>query len=129
SEKQKAAIERAASLWAERLKPAPGARPAIINVGTNLEENASGDSPEQATGKNRTKNAMQLVFAGQRDVEQNAGADAHFVMGTLDFDDGDALPSQLPVSGKFDFVATAFHELAHGLGIGASVGFAFDDED
>jgi len=68
SEKQKAAIARGISIWADRIKPTPGARPAVINIGTYDDVGAEAESHEVRTGENRSKTALQLVFAGQGDV-------------------------------------------------------------
>lgn len=121
TDSQKADIVRGVKGWAERIKAAPGARPAVINVGTIDDATASAASPLLRTGEQSSMNALQLVLRNQLDAQQDAklkaSGDLTIEVGTYDFAEGNGLPSQLPASDKMDFVATIFHEVAHGLGI------------
>lgn len=118
---QKADILRGVKGWAERIRATPGARPAVINVGTIDDANASASGPLLGTGKQSSMTALQLVLGNQLNAQQDAAlkaaGDLTISVGTFDFAEGNRLPSQLPASDKMDLVATIFHEMAHGLGI------------
>lgn len=114
---QKRKILAAMSYWAEIIQPAAGQRPAIVNVGTFDQENAAGWSENVSDNSAFSLTKLQAALQGKPTGELNSGSHAMFIMGQLDFDTLAYVPSQLPRSGQFDSFGTAFHELAHGLGI------------
>ncbi|PLC50483.1 autotransporter domain-containing protein [Pollutimonas subterranea] len=117
--KQKGKIESSISYWAEIIKPEPGQLPAIINVGTFNQANASGTStPLTDEDGGIAITQIQAALMGEDADELTFGSHAQFVMGKLDFDTIDYVPAQLPrPDGQADLVGVAFHELAHGLGV------------
>ena len=119
---QKNKILAAMGYWAEIIKPAPGYPPAIVNIGTNDEPgNAGGLSVEISDG-NVALTQLQAALLGIEFNEQTFGSHAQFVMGLMNFDDLDYVPSQQPRPiNQADLVGVAIHELAHGLGVSNSV--------
>lgn len=126
---QKDKIEAAIQYWAELITPTPGQLPVVINVGTFEDENAAGDAGHLVDGA-ASVTTIQAALQGKDPGPLDFGAHAFFVMGRLDFDDLDYLPSQLPrPEGEIDVYSVAFHELAHGLGIASSIEAVDDDEE
>ena len=120
---QKEKIISAVSYWAELIKPDPELLPAVINVGTFDDVNAAGNS-NPVFGKEGFFSITQIQAAllGVRPDARTFGSHAQFVMGKMNFDSIPYIPSQLlRPDGEADLVGTAFHELAHGLGVGTSI--------
>lgn len=118
--RQKDKIQRAMDLWAELIKPQAGELPAIVNVGTFDDENAAGLSMS-LVNQDISITQLQAALMGLEGDGMTLGAHAHFVMGKMDFDSLDYLPSQTPRSHQTDMTGVAFHELAHGLGITSDI--------
>lgn len=123
SAQQKSKIIAAMSYWAEIIKPTPGQLPAIVNVGTNdVEGNAGGLSEDISDGE-ISMTQLQAALQGIDADELTFGSHAQFVMGLMNYDELDYVPSQQPRPvGQVDLVGVAIHELAHGLGVANSVG-------
>lgn len=120
SRQQKSATQAAIQYWAELIKPALGQLPIPINVGTYDVINAAGYSNDKISGTT-SLTAIQAALLGQDPGPMAYGAHAYFSMGKLAFDQMDYAPSQLAQSPTMvDTYAVAFHELAHGLGVGSS---------
>ena len=119
---QKDKIVNAMRYWAEIIKPAPGAFPAIINTGTYDEVNAFGLS-EPITDGDTKITLLQATLNGISFSESdlNSGSHALFTMGRMGWDSDPSMPSQLPYTGKVNLFSTAIHELAHGLGISSFI--------
>jgi subtilase-type serine protease len=116
---QREKIVTAMQYWAEVIKPVPGQLPAIVNIGTINDNNAYG-----AGGSNEevpvALTNIQAALLNQEVGELVYGSHAQFVMGKLNWDETAYLPSQIPMTGKFELMPTALHELAHGLGVSSS---------
>lgn len=115
---QKDKITEALKRWAEIIKPVPGQLPAIINIGTDDDDNAFGYSVPIPEGQ-ASLTQLQRVLFGMTNGTLAFGSHGQFVMGKMDWDTLPAyVPSQLPrAHSGADLTAVAFHELAHGLGI------------
>lgn len=118
-QKIRAALER----WAEILDLPPGYTPAVINLGTMSEENANayGARLTSPAHPNFMLSALQARLQGIFHGSPN-NPDAVVGVGKLDLDTAPVNPSQLPLTGKADYNAVIFHELAHALGISNTVG-------
>ncbi|MBD9577879.1 autotransporter domain-containing protein [Pseudomonas sp. PDM23] len=117
---QKSKIQKAIEYWATVIRPAPGAPIAVVNVGTNNEDNAGGASDSVQVTETSALTAVQAALIGRNDLVKSLdyGSHAQFQMGNgLTYDSIAYLPSQQPRSTNFDLSATALHELAHGLGV------------
>lgn len=116
---QKDKIMTAMQYWAEVIKPAPGQLPAIVNIGTINDNNAYGSGGSNEEEPVSLTN-IQAALLNQEVDELVYGSHAQFVMGKLNWDETAYLPSQVPMTGKFELMPTALHELAHGLGVSSS---------
>ncbi|MBK1782634.1 autotransporter outer membrane beta-barrel domain-containing protein [Advenella sp. WQ 585] len=116
---QKEKITNAVSYWAELIKPDPDTLPAVINVGTFEDVNAAGTSdPLTKPDSFFSITQLQAALLGVGDEWRTFDSHAQFVMGKMNFDTVPYIPSQQPRhDGPADLVGTAFHELAHGLGV------------
>lgn len=116
--KIRAALER----WAEILNLPAGYTPAVINLGTMNDENANayGASLQSPDHPNFTISALQARLQGIFKGDPT-NPDAVISVGKLDLDMAPVNPSQLPLTGKADYNAVIFHELAHALGISNTV--------
>lgn len=116
--KIRAALER----WAEIIDLPANYTPAVINLGTMNGKNANayGASLTSPSNPHFTLSALQArlqgIFPGSPD-----NPDAVIGVGELDLDTAPVTPSQLPITGKVDYNAVIFHELAHALGISNTV--------
>ncbi len=116
-------IYSAAQYWADIIKVIPGNNPAIINIGTEEEENAFAYSPI-ATEVNGSGTLVSAgVNNGVIDLEQLLnGAHGMISIGKMDWDwEQPFVPSQLIQTAQVDMSSTLIHEMAHALGISANV--------
>ncbi|WP_454003497.1 autotransporter outer membrane beta-barrel domain-containing protein [Alcaligenes sp. Marseille-Q7550] len=114
--KIRAALER----WAEMLTLKPGYRPAIINLGTYDDANAgvySIDTSDKSDPNFLAITALQAALSNQLKESEFHQAQAVISVGPLPFDTAPGTPSQLPLTGQFDYTATIFNELGHAMGI------------
>ncbi|MBB6262272.1 outer membrane autotransporter protein [Paenochrobactrum gallinarii] len=113
----------AAQYWADIIKVTPGQNPAIINVGTEEEDNASAISviSQEVNGAGTLINSA--LNNGVIDPEHMLdGAHGVITIGKMDWDwQQPFVPSQLIHTPQVDMTSTLIHEIAHGLGIAASV--------
>jgi uncharacterized protein YhjY with autotransporter beta-barrel domain len=122
SAQQKSSILSGISYWAEVIKLAPLGIPGVVNVGAD-------DSPQNAYGMSQPNGGhpvyltnIQAALQGLDVGELQFGSHAQFVMGILDYDKLDYVPSHVPRPvGPVDVASLAIHELAHGLGIDSAV--------
>ena len=117
-QKIRAALER----WAEILSLPSGYTPAVINLGTmnGANANAYGTRLTSSAHPNFMLSALQARLQGVFHGSPN-DPDAVIGVGELDLDTAPVNPSQLPLTGKADYNAVIFHELAHALGISNTV--------
>ncbi|MFA5702737.1 MAG: autotransporter domain-containing protein [Advenella sp.] len=108
----------ALSYWAEILKPAPGALPAIIKTGAlSIPDAFATFSPLEDKDEPFAYIPMQVTFAGEPGSEM-LEEHGSIAIGVLNFDTLDYIPSQIPrPDGPWDQHSTLFHELGHTLGI------------
>lgn len=107
--------------WAEVIQPVGNAGPAVIHIGTDsVPSNAFGFSPSAPDG-GMDKTFLQHLLQGRPADTSGMSLPAHavFGLGVSDYP-AEHRYSQIPLSGKDDLVATAIHELAHGLGLSGS---------
>ncbi len=116
--KIRAALER----WAEIITLPADYTPAVINLGTMNGQNANayGEYISNPEHPNFTISALQARLQGLFPGNPNS-PDAIVGVGELDMDTAPVTPSQLPLTGKVDYNAVIFHELAHALGINNQV--------
>ena len=113
SEEQKNGTVEAARLWADMLGTSSrNTSPLFIDIGTADYENATGYSSPNLSDLPVVPTGMQGAIINGTDMEQPAVIE----IGTLNFAISDHL-SPTPLTGKFDFTATLYHELGHALGI------------
>ena len=112
--KIRAALER----WAEIINLPAGYTPAVINLGTMSIDNANayGKKWNDSAYPNFTLSALQARLLGLFQGDPT-NPDAIIGVGKIDLDTAPVNPSQLPLTGKADYNAVIFHELAHALGI------------
>ena len=121
-----ATLERtysAAQYWADIIKITPGENPAIFNIGTEDVENAAATSPI-ARDKNGAGTLIEAAL-NNREIDPThlvVGAHGVIWIGKMDWDwEQPFVPSQLIQTPKVDMTSTLIHEIAHALGISASV--------
>ncbi|MDN6859031.1 autotransporter domain-containing protein [Pseudomonas sp. CAN2814] len=117
-EQQKSQVMDAMKYWANVITPAPGIRPAILNVGTfNTDDNAAGSSGDGPDVGGHIITQLEAALTGRDPGALKFGADGYFVLGKMGFSTQASIPSQIPLHAEPDLTATALHELAHGLGL------------
>lgn len=116
-------IYSAAQYWADIIKIIPGNNPAIINIGTEEEENAFAYSPIATEVNGSGTLVSAAVNNGVIDLEQLLnGAHGMISIGKMDWDwEQPFVPSQLIQTAQVDMSSTLIHEMAHALGISANV--------
>lgn len=120
-----ATLERtysAAQHWVDIFKVIPGQNPAIINVGTEDEENASALS----SAAKEQNGAGALIDAALNNGELNPvnfinGARGVIWIGKMDWDWEHLCVITTDPPPKIDMTSTLIHEIAHALGISATV--------
>lgn len=113
---QKAKVLNALGYWANVITPQTS-QLAVINIGTNNDENASGISEDVSEDSPFSLSELQALLNGSTTGKLYYNSHAQFVMGTLPFDTVNWVPAQIPRTPDTDLTAVALHELAHGLGI------------
>ncbi|MCD1125397.1 autotransporter domain-containing protein [Jinshanibacter sp. LJY008] len=107
--------------WAEVINPRPGQLPVLIDITTINEENAAAGS-EFVYEDQYSLTALQAALLGQDPGTSPLGSHAQMVLGKMDYDTLDYVPSLLPRSTtQADTFSIALHELAHSLGINSNI--------
>ncbi|WP_447749977.1 autotransporter outer membrane beta-barrel domain-containing protein [Pseudomonas nicosulfuronedens] len=120
-EQQKTKILTATQYWATVITPRPGQLPAILNVGTVEDANAFGSSESVVYSTTRTITKLEAALIGANPDELTLGSHGQFALGKEGYETIPYIPSQLPRPESTDLFSTVVHELAHGLGISASI--------
>ncbi|MGB3437079.1 autotransporter outer membrane beta-barrel domain-containing protein [Achromobacter sp.] len=119
SSSQKAGMLGGLRHWAQTINVVPGQAPAIINIGTNNDDNAYAYSP-LVDGDQNLPTQVQAALQNRPPGDLTHGAHGVIVIGTLRFSNAPYIPSQLPLNVEFDLPSTVYHEVAHALGISSS---------
>lgn len=116
-------IYSSSQYWADILKVTPGRNPAIINIGTEEVENAFAWSPIAIDLNGAGTLVSAALNNGVMDPEHFIdGAHGMISIGKMDWDwNQPFVASQLIQTAKVDMTSTLIHEIAHALGISASV--------
>ncbi|MDM8346602.1 autotransporter domain-containing protein [Pseudochrobactrum sp. sp1633] len=116
-------ISSSAQYWADIIKIIPGMNPAIINIGTEEAENAFAYSPIAIEENGAGTLVAAALNNGVMDPDQLLdGAHGMISIGKMDWDwQQPFVPSQLIQTAQVDMTSTLIHEIAHALGISASV--------
>jgi uncharacterized protein YhjY with autotransporter beta-barrel domain len=125
SAEQKDKMQKGIEYWARAIQPPAGSAIAVINVGTNKEENASATSEGTLVTATTAITDAQAALTGRNALITTLNYESHaqFQMGSgLTYDSIAYVPSQQPrAPSGMDIAATALHELAHGLGVMGSI--------
>ncbi|MDR0253303.1 MAG: autotransporter domain-containing protein [Brucellaceae bacterium] len=122
-------IHASAQYWADILQIVPGMNPAIINIGTEEEANAFALSPIARLENGAGTLVSEALNNGVINPDHLLD-DAHGVIsiGKMDWDwQQPFVPSQLIQTSKVDMTSTLIHEMAHALGVSATLSSGYDN--